>query len=126
MRDCLKLNLGSFCHLMLKARGVNWTLGVGLLIETSFAVGLSSTLIAQLTGTVPPSGVLITPPPAPGRSPAVWFSGDSRAQCRQGPQFNTPLYKRGRESKVSMNWRARSAELAQVECPDGPVACTRA
>ncbi len=65
MRDCLKLNLGSFCHLMLKARGVNWTLGVGLLIETSFAVGLSSTLIAQLTGTVPPSGVLITPPPAP-------------------------------------------------------------
>jgi hypothetical protein len=42
-------------------------LGIGLLSETSFASQQrpSPTLVAQVTGTVPPSGVLITPPPAP-------------------------------------------------------------
>jgi hypothetical protein len=42
-------------------------LGIGLLTETSFALAQmpSSTLVAQVTGTVTPSGVLITPPPAP-------------------------------------------------------------
>jgi hypothetical protein len=41
--------------------------GIGLLTETSFALGQtpSPTLVAQVTGTVPPSGVLITPSPAP-------------------------------------------------------------
>ena len=42
-------------------------LGIGLLTETSFALGQtpSPMLVAQVTGSVPPSGVLITPPPAP-------------------------------------------------------------
>src|SRR5262245_1143946 len=42
-------------------------LGIGLLSEASFALGQtpSPTLVAQVTGTVPPSGVLTTPPPAP-------------------------------------------------------------
>ena len=42
-----------------------FALGVGLLTETLCAIGLSSMLVAQVTGAVPPSGVLITPPPAP-------------------------------------------------------------
>jgi hypothetical protein len=48
--------------------GVSYlALAVGLLTKTSFAFGqtLSPTLVAQLTGSVPPSGVLITPQPAP-------------------------------------------------------------
>jgi hypothetical protein len=42
-------------------------LGIGLLTETSFALAQtpSATLVAQVTGTVTPSGVLMTPPPAP-------------------------------------------------------------
>jgi hypothetical protein len=41
--------------------------GIGLLTETSIALGQtpSPTLVAQVTGTVPPSGVLVTPLPAP-------------------------------------------------------------
>ena len=44
-----------------------FALGVGLLTETAIALGQtpSQTLVAQVTGSVPPSGVLITPPPAP-------------------------------------------------------------
>jgi hypothetical protein len=42
-------------------------LGIGLLSEMSFASQQrpSPILVAQVTGSVPPSGVLITPPPAP-------------------------------------------------------------
>ena len=42
-------------------------LGIGLLAETSFAFEQSSnaTFVAQVTGSVPPAGVLVTPPPAP-------------------------------------------------------------
>jgi hypothetical protein len=42
-------------------------LSIGLLTETSFAFGQtpSPTIVAQVTGSVPPSGVLITSPPAP-------------------------------------------------------------
>ena len=44
-----------------------FALGVGLLTETAIALGQtpSQTLVAQVTGSVPPSGVLITPPAAP-------------------------------------------------------------
>jgi hypothetical protein len=48
--------------------GVSYlALGIGLLTETSFAFGqvASQMTIAQVTGSVPPSGVLMTPPPAP-------------------------------------------------------------
>ena len=41
------------------------SLGVGVLAEISFAVVPSSNPLAQVTSTVPPSGVLITSPPAP-------------------------------------------------------------
>jgi hypothetical protein len=42
--------------------------GIGLLTETSMALGQTppgATLVAQVTGTAPPAGVLIGPPPAP-------------------------------------------------------------
>ena len=41
--------------------------GIGLLTETSFALGQtpSAMLVAQVTGSVPSAGVLVTPPPAP-------------------------------------------------------------
>jgi hypothetical protein len=44
-----------------------FALGVGLFTETAIALGQtpSQTVVAQVTGSVPPSGVLITPPPAP-------------------------------------------------------------
>ena len=42
-------------------------LGIGLLIETALALGQASspTVVAQVSGSERPSGVLITPPPAP-------------------------------------------------------------
>ena len=40
-------------------------LSIGLLTETSFAQTPCPTLHAQVTGSVPPSDVLMTPPPAP-------------------------------------------------------------
>jgi len=47
--------------------GVSYVaLAIGLLTKTfAFGQTLSPTLVAQVTGSVPPSGVLITPPPAP-------------------------------------------------------------
>jgi hypothetical protein len=41
--------------------------GIGLLTETSIAFGQtpSAALVAQVTGSTPPAGVLIGPPPAP-------------------------------------------------------------
>jgi len=41
--------------------------GIGLLTETSFALGQTpnATLVAQVTGSSPPAGVLTAPPPAP-------------------------------------------------------------
>jgi hypothetical protein len=41
--------------------------GISLLAETSLALGQTPRpmLVAQITGTVPPSGVLTAPPPAP-------------------------------------------------------------
>jgi hypothetical protein len=52
---------------IMKSGAYYLALGIGLLSETSFASQQrpSPTLVAQVTGTVPPSGVLITPPPAP-------------------------------------------------------------
>jgi len=46
-------------------------LGLGLLTETSFALEQtpSPTLVAQVTGSAPPSGVLRTPQPAPVVAP---------------------------------------------------------
>jgi len=57
--------------------GVSYlALGIGLLTETSFALGqvAGQMTVAQVTGSVPPSGVLITPPPAPSecRRLAFW------------------------------------------------------
>ena len=49
-------------------KGVSYlALGIGLLTETPFALEQSPSpmLVAQVTGTVPPSGALIAPPPAP-------------------------------------------------------------
>jgi hypothetical protein len=40
-------------------------LGIGLLSEMSSQQRPSPTLVAQVTGSVPPSGILKTPPPAP-------------------------------------------------------------
>ena len=51
-----------------KMNGVSYlAFGIGLLTETSIALGRTSSamLVAQVTGSSPPAGVLVTPPPAP-------------------------------------------------------------
>jgi hypothetical protein len=71
-------------------RGVSYlALGIGLLTETSFAFGQapSPTLVAQVTGTVPPSGVLTTQPPAPVAVPPSGFL----ATVERGVSTTTPF-----------------------------------
>ena len=68
--------------------GVSYlALSIGLLTETSFAFRQtpSPTIVAQVTGSVPPSGVLIASPPAPVAVPPSGRFGDSRAPRRHRP-----------------------------------------
>jgi hypothetical protein len=74
-------------------------LGIGLLTETSLAFGQAAnpTLVAQVTGTVPPAGVLTSPPPAPVLVPPSGVLtttergvGTSTAQVRASGKPPTP------------------------------------
>jgi len=70
--------------------GVSYlALGIGLLTETSFALGqvAGQMTVAQVTGSVPPSGVLITPPPAPVGVP----SSGVLATVERHPAITLPL-----------------------------------
>ena len=70
--------------------GVSYlALGIGLLTETSFALGqvAGQMTVAQVTGSVPPSGVLITPPPAPVGVP----SSGVLATVDRHPAITLPL-----------------------------------
>jgi hypothetical protein len=72
--------------------------GIGLLAETSLAIGQapSQMLVAQVTGAVPPSGVLLTPPPAPVSVPpsGVLTTVESR-------QVTAPEFKTGQKSQTA-------------------------
>jgi len=66
-------------------------LGIGLLTETSLALGQtpSPTLVAQVTGSVPPSGVLTTPPLAPVAVPPSGVLTTVEGRHTTTPQFKT-------------------------------------
>ena len=80
--------------------------GIGLLAATSLAIGQtpSRTLVAQVTGTVPPSGVLTAPPSAPVSVPP---SGVLTAV--ESPHVTAPEFKTGQKSHT-----ARRAKTAMV------------
>jgi hypothetical protein len=66
-------------------------LGISLLTETSLALGQtpSPTLVAQVTGSVPPSGVLTTPPTAPVAVPPSGVLATVEGRHITTPQIKT-------------------------------------
>src|SRR5215472_14256117 len=99
-------------------------LSIGLLTETSFALGQtpSPTLVAQVTGTVPPSGVLRAPPPAPVAVPPSGVLATVERGAGATPAFKTaqklPTIRRAtpiRTRRHGVHWR--SAIRAKTSTP---------
>jgi hypothetical protein len=65
---------------------------IGLLAETSLASGQapSRMIVAQITGTVPSSGVLAAPPAAPVSVPASGVLPTVESHHVTAPEFKTP------------------------------------
>ena len=112
-------------------------LGIGLLTETSFTLGQtpSPTLVAQVTGSVPPSGVLITPPPAPVAVPpsGVVATLDRRAVTTLPFKTAPKLQTTKRATRVPMrrhvmHWRsaARRETITRTTTVDQSIAATPA
>ncbi len=74
IRDALGIESGDGANCVFpKISGASHlAFGIGLLTETALALGQtpSATLIAQVTGSTPPAGVLVAPPPAPVAVPS--------------------------------------------------------
>jgi hypothetical protein len=87
-----------------------FALGVGLLTETALGQTPSQTLVAQVTGSVPPSGVLITPPPAPVAVPPSGALATIERGVTTTAPFTTPkwhtAHTHARPHKV--HWRSAS------------------
>jgi hypothetical protein len=91
--------------------------GISLLAETSMALGqtLSPMLVAQITGTAPPSGVLTAPPPAPVSVLPSGFLATIERGVGTTSHFRTPrkLPTVKRETPVRtrhqvVHWRSRT------------------
>src|SRR5690348_16767749 len=67
-------------------------LGIGLLAETSLALGQMPglTLVAQVTGSIPPSGVLTVPAPAPIAVPPSGVLATVEGRQVVAPETKTP------------------------------------
>jgi len=65
---------------------------IGLLAEISLALGQapSRMVVAQVTGTVPSSGVLAAPPPAPVSVPPSGVLATVESHHATAPEFKTP------------------------------------